>query len=90
MCTGTLGGAAGIGAGIASRVDGGTVMAYWLAWSKLWANCGISWIWASPIWAKGDGLGLASVSARARAALTVASAEEFLGTGQSWGRIQHC
>ena len=43
--------------------------------------------WASPIWVKGAGLGLASVSVRERAALTAVSAEELLGTGKLWGKF---
>ena len=31
VCTGTLGGAEGIGAGLVSRVNGGTTVACWLA-----------------------------------------------------------
>ena len=58
VCTDTLGGAVGIGAGLASRVDGRTAVACWLAWSNMQANFWIAWSWASPIWAKGAFLGL--------------------------------
>ena len=90
VCTGTLGGAEETGSGRATSVDSGTEVVCWLAWLKMRDNFWIACIWASPIWGKGAGLGLASALVRALAALTVASAEEFLGTGQSWGRIQHC
>ena len=63
--TDTLGGEAGIGAGLVSCVDGETLVAYWLEWSKMRDNCWIDWSWASPIWAKGAGLGLASALLRA-------------------------
>ena len=84
--TGTLGGAEGTGAGRATCVDGGTLVACWLAWSKIQANLLMAWIWASLIWAKGDGMGLVSASVRLLAALKEASAEEHLGTGQLWGK----
>ena len=85
VCTGTLGGAGGTGVGRATRVDGGTEVACWLAWPKMQANCWMAWSWASPIWEKGATMGLARTSARARAALTAVLAEELFGKGQSWG-----
>ena len=64
QCTGTLRGAEGTGIGRATRVDGGTEVACWLAWLKMRANFWMAWSWASPIWEKGDGMGLASVTVR--------------------------
>ena len=44
VCTDTLGCAAVIGTSLESCVDSGTVVAYWMAWSKMRDNCWISWI----------------------------------------------
>ena len=84
MCTGTLAGAEVTDVGRATCVDGGTEVAFWMACSKMRANFWISWIWASPIWAKGGGMELVRALVRARVALTAASEEELCGTGQSW------
>ena len=87
MCTVTLRGAEGTGIGRATRVDGGTEVACWLAWLKMRANFWMAWSWASPIWAKRDCMGLTRSSVRVRAALTVASEEEFFGTVELWGKF---
>ena len=79
--TGTLGGAGGTGTGWKTSVDGGTEVACSLVWLKMRTNCWMAWSWASPIWAKGDIVGLARALVRETAALTVALSEELWGTG---------
>ena len=86
--TGTLGGAEGTGVGRATCVDGMPEVACWLALSKIRKQIWMAWIWASPIWAKGDDMGLTRASVKVQAALKAASSEALLGTGKLWRKVQ--
>ena len=43
VCTVTLGGAEGTGAGRATSVDGKTEVDFWLKWSKMWDDFWMMW-----------------------------------------------
>ena len=43
VCTGTIGGAEGTGAGRTTSVDGRTEVDFWLAWSKMRYNSWMAW-----------------------------------------------